>query len=361
MRAPLSGLMWLAAGALAALLVIEGIFRLLPVPMGLYRTEQFDRWPLQGYQPGQSFTSSETWQMLNVRRGKTNNYGHRAPFDYRVGSHPVIVVGDSYVASPKNVYEESIQGRLGEHLGSRESVYGLAFTGLSASDYLALSRLAKAEFAPSAAVFVVIDGDLSESLPARLGYYHFVPQGDSFRLEYLPLRGETLGKAVRKTIGEISLYRYIYDNLGFSSEALFKFGRSGEQPQPARVVGDAVLQRRMVDYFLAELPRALGVPPRCIAFLVDSDRYAIYDPRSPSEPKETPEVRRYFLDQAQESGFAVSDLDPVFRARYARDRTKFDFWPMDRHWNRTGHSVAADEAYRLLFGAGKRECLPGLH
>jgi hypothetical protein len=69
-------------------------------------------------------------------------------------------------------------------------------------------------------------------------------------------------------------------------------------------------------------------------------------------------VRRYFLDQAQSLGFAVSDLDPVFRAHYARERTKFDYWPNDRHWNKTGHGVAADEAYRLLFEAGKRECLP---
>ncbi len=359
MRALLSRLMWLAAGALAALILLEGIFRLLPVSMGLYRTEQFERWPLQGYEPGQPYTYSKGWQMLNVHRGMTNNYGHNAPFDYRKGSHAVIAIGDSFVESLMQPYGETMQGQLDERLGSRESVYGMGFSGLSASDYLAMSRLAREEFAPAAAVFVIIDGDFSESLSARLGSYHFVPQGESFRLAYRPQYGETLMKAVRGRIGEISLYRYVFGNLGFLFDEMFRFGSSKEQPQPGRVTGDAEIHRRVIDYFLAELPGTLGVAPRCIAFLVDSDRYAIYDPKLASVPKETPDVRRYLLDRARTSGFAVSDLDTVFRALYARDRMKFDYWPNDRHWNKRGHGVAAGEAYRLLFGEDKRECLPG--
>jgi hypothetical protein len=353
--------MWLAAGALATLVVFEGIFTLLPVSGGLGPTEQFERWPLQGYQPRQSYTYSRGWQMILVNHGTTNNYGHVAPFDYREGSHPVIVAGDSYVESLMNAYGDTVQGQLGELLGSRESVYGLGYSGLSASDYFALSRLAKQEFAPTAAIFIIFNGDIAESLLARTGFYHFVPQGDSFRLAYLPLNTEKPMKALRRTITGLPLYRYIFGNLGFSSDAVFKFARGKPQPEADSIGADPELQRRVIDYFLAQLPGALGLPSQCIAFLVDSDRYAIYDPRLASAPKETPDVRRYFLDRAQALGFAVSDLDPVFRARYARDRTKFDYWPIDRHWNRTGHGVAADEAYRLLFGAGKRECLPGSH
>jgi hypothetical protein len=360
-RALLSRLTWLAVGAAAALVVLECIFRLLPVSVGPYRTEQMERWPLQGYEPHRPYTYSTSWQMLNVHRGTTNNYGHIAPFDYRAGSRPVIAIGDSYVESFMNSYGDTLQGQLGERLGSRESVYGLGFSGLSAGDYLAVSRLAGEELAPRAAVLVIFNGDFSESLLARQGYYHFAPQGDSFRLVYLPLDGEKPMKAFRRTVGGLALYRYIFGTLGFSFDAVFNFGRRGGQPQPRGAAGDAEIQRRVIDYFLAELPRAVGVSPRCIALLVDSDRYAIYNPKLASAPKEQPEVRRYFLDRARKLGFAVSDLDPVFRARYARDGAKFDYWPADRHWNRTGHGVAADEAYRMLFGAGQQECLPGQH
>src|SRR5712675_1918384 len=42
---------------------------------------------------------------------------------------------------------------------------------------------------------------------------------------------------------------------------------------------EAAAQYAAVDRFLAELPRRSGIEPRCIAFLLDGDRYAIYDPR----------------------------------------------------------------------------------
>jgi len=361
MRALFYRLIWLALGALAALVALECTLRLLPVAIAPYRTGQIERWPLQGYEPGRPYTYSTSWQLINAHRGMTNNYGHIAPFDYRAGSHPVIAIGDSYVESFMNSYADTLQGQLGERLGSREAVYGLGFSGLSAGDYLAVSWLARDSFAPSAAVLVIFNGDFSESVLARQGYYHFVTQGDSFRLEYLPLDGAKPMQALRRAVGGLALYRYMFGNLGFSFDSIFKFGRKEGQAQPRTAGGDVELQRRAIDYFLAELPQAVGVAPRCIAFLVDSDRYAIYNPKLASAPKEKPEVRRYFLDRAQQLGFAVSDLDPVFRARYARDGAKFDYWPVDRHWNRIGHGVAADEAYRLLFGAGRRECLPGQH
>jgi hypothetical protein len=47
---------------------------------------------------------------------------------------------------------------------------------------------------------------------------------------------------------------------------------------------------------------------------------------------------------------------------HARDHIKFDHWPIDRHWNKVGHGLAADVAYRMLFQpgtSGQRACLAG--
>jgi hypothetical protein len=185
------------------------------------------------------------------------------------------------------------------------------------------------------------------------------------KLRYRPLVGESVFKKVRMRFGEISLYRYVQASLGFAPENILKWSKSAPRPGPAP---GAALESRdrpadrlfpVVDTFLRELPSALALPPRCIAFLVDSDRYAIYKPEQASKRKDDPELHDYFLRQAGALGFRVADLDPVFRRAYERDKVKFDYWPFDRHWNAVGHSVAAAKAYQLLYQPEGPDCRPG--
>lgn len=355
MRLALSRLLWITLGALLALVLLEAVLRLLPVTMGLYRTTQFERWPLQSYEPGLPYANSYGWAMSDAHRGVTNNYGHVAPFDYQKSSHPILVMGDSFIESRMNDYADTLQGQLGQTIGALESVYGLGVSGLSASEYVALSRLARDEFSPVAAVFLITDGDFSESLGPSVGHYYLVPDGTALRLNYLPLQGESFIKKVRKAVGDIATYRYFQVNLQFSSENLVKgFRQNAAPPAPSnRASENTNEQNKVADWLLAELPAALGLPPECIVLLMDSDRYAIYKAQLASPRKDSPEVRQHFITQAKQFGFKVRDLDPVFRQLYAQNHTKFDYWPMDRHWNKIGHGVGADEAYRLLFADGQ--------
>src|SRR5215471_13762857 len=125
-------------GLFLLVILLEVVFRLLPVPMGLYRTEQYQRWPLMNHKPHQPYTSSMSWEMRHARHGSTNNYGHLAPFDYVRASGPVVVIGDSFIESEMNRYADTLQSQLGQLLGQHESVYGLGANGLSISDYLAV-------------------------------------------------------------------------------------------------------------------------------------------------------------------------------------------------------------------------------
>ena len=362
MRHTFSRLRWLALGALTAFALLECVLWLLPVSMGPYRTDQFEKWPLQNSEPRLPYSYSISWSMLNAHRGTTNNYGHIAPFDYKENSHPVLVIGDSFIESLMNEYADTLQGQLGKKMMAPESVYGLGASGLSASDYVALSRLARDEFRPVAAVLLIEDGDLSESLGPHLGYHYLVPDGDGLKQVYAPLHGASVMKRIRKWIGDISVYRYFQVNLQFSLHNVMKVFTPGTVPitksdHPAK---DSEAQRKVADWLLAELPASLGLAPECIVLLLDSDRYAIYRPEFASARKDSPEVRRYLIEQARQLGFKTSDLDPVFRQRYATTRAKFDYWPIDRHWNKVGHAVGADEAYRLLFAAGEEQlCLTG--
>lgn len=357
----LQKLKWLVIGTIIAAVALELLLRCLPVSMGMHRTLNHERWPLNNTQPHLSFTYSLGWAMRNAHRGTTNNYGQVAPFDFRGGRRPVIVIGDSYVESMMNDYADTVQGQLAQRIGVADSVYGLGVSGLSASDYVALSRQARYEFAPAAAVFVITDGDLVESLAPRLGSYFLVPAADTLQLHYAPMKGDSMATTIRRVIGDISLHRYFQANLQFSLDpllarltpaSLLRVFRDAEAARPeAGAAPDAAAQTKVADWLLDQLPSSLNLPPACIVLLLDSDRYAIYRPESASPRKDSAAARQHLIDRARKLGFNVSDLDIVFRQHYASDRVKFDHWPIDRHWNRRGHGIAADEAHRSLYEA----------
>jgi hypothetical protein len=365
MRGAFLKLFWLVAGIALTLFLLEIVMRMLPVSLGMHRTTDYARWPLQNTEPNLHYTYSLGWSMQNAHRGTTNNYGQVAPFDFRKGRRPVIVIGDSYVESLMNPFEDTLQAQLAGRIGTPDAVYGMGISGLSASDYVGLSRLARDEFAPRAAVFLVTDGDLSESLFARTGNHSLAPAGDTFRLNYEPVRGDSTVSRVRRIIGDISLHRYLQANLHFSLDPLFDALRGRDAATPAlatRPFDDPGLQKKVADWFLAELPGSLALPPECIVLLVDTDRFAMYKPSAASTRKDKPEAREYLLERARLLGFRVSDLEMVFRERYARSHAKFDHWPIDRHWNRLGHGIGAEESYRLLYqeaGPQGHACLAG--
>ena len=298
MRRVFQRLAWLSAGALLAVIVLEIVLRMLPVSMGTHRSLAFDRWPLEYTVPRSPYHYSIGWAMRNAHRGVTNNYGHVAPFDFKPNARPVLVIGDSYIESLMNDYADSLQGQLGRRIGAPESVYGMGVSGASASGYIGLARLARAEFAPTAAVILLSDGDLSESMQRAIGTHHLRKRADgSFDLVYEPLPGVPLSTRIRDTIGDSSLHRYLQINLQFAPENIWQDFGAGHAPAPAptprrsfsaeRVAQD----ERIADWFLEQLPAGLGVEPRCIVLLLDSDRYALYDAALASAPKDAPAAR----------------------------------------------------------------------
>jgi len=347
------------AGAAAALIVLELTLRLLPVTFGLNQVERVDTalWPLHDFQAHAPYTHSMTWEMQNARHGRTNNFGQLAPFDYIAGSHPVVVVGDSYIEAQMNDYPDTLQGHLGNMLGPAGLVYGFGASGLSLSDYLALVGQASAEFTPRAAVFLVINGDISESLIDQVGHYYFRETKDGLNLAFHSKSFNSLLERMQQGAREVRLYRYLTQNLRFTLPELASLFREARAQGPAEPVEkQATAQYAVVDRFLAELPGRSGIEPRCIAFLLDGDRYALYDPRLASPPADLPGARAYFLRRASELGFHVADLQPLFRDHFKRHRRHFDYYPVDRHLNGLGHRLAAERAYDLLFRQNGARC-----
>jgi hypothetical protein len=345
------------AGAAAMLVTLELALRMLPVSVGLYQTERPDLWPLHSFQAHLPYTVSTTWELRNARHGRTNNYGHLAPFDYIPGARPVIVVGDSYIESQMNDYRDTLQGHLGTMLGTTEPVYGLGVSGMSMGDYLALADQASAEFAPRAAVFLLANGDIGESLTDQAGQYYFRETTGGWKLTLHLRRIHPLFTRVRQSVGDLYLFRYVTQNLRFTlPELAGVFREAKARGLAAPIEKEAAAQYAAVDRFLAELPRRSGIEPRCIAFLLDGDRYAIYDPRLASPMADLPEARAHFIRKASELGYRVADMQPLFREHYKSHRRHFDYFPIDAHWNGLGHRLAAERAYDLLFRQSGGHC-----
>ena len=339
-------------GLLASSLLAEAVLRTMPVTMGLYRTQKYDTWPLHSYGPHQIFSYSMTWQMLHPNRGTTNNYGQIAPFDYKPGSKPVAVIGDSFIEAMMNRYEDTLQGELGRLLASKSPVYGLGFSGNSLAEYLAVARMAKSEFTPIALVLLIIDNDIKESWSNRTGHHYFQINQDKVSEAYLPLNKLGSAQRVRQLVGDSALYRYIQVNLGFNLEKFFPrsvlLSNKSDKTQAAAPDIEQ-LSHAATEYFLATLPEAAGIPTQKIILVFDSDREKIYDPsKPPHRGVDSTKAQNFFKEKALAYGYQIVDTKPIFSAHYRTHHQKFDYLPTDRHWNGLAHRVVAGEVFKIL-------------
>ena len=75
-------------GVVGALLLLEGVLRLLPVIEGTYAADPRESWPVHTMIPDSRYTYSKEWNLQNIHHGRINNYGYAAPFDYQSSREP---------------------------------------------------------------------------------------------------------------------------------------------------------------------------------------------------------------------------------------------------------------------------------
>ena len=344
--------LYFLAGILIAGVAIETALRFFPVTRGLFRTLEASRWPLYANTAHTGYTYSMTWDFQRANTGRTNNYGHLAPFDFVKNSRPVLVLGDSFIEAQALRYQDTLQGQLARFAGAVVPVYGMGFAGNSIAEYLAIAGLTKDEFKPRAAVVLMIDGDISEAIGAARLHYYFDFKDGQPSLQYQPSGGASTARRIRESIGDSALYRYVYSNLRFSPDQVL---RSLNTPSDGNGDGDKKgpndlsRSQAVVDVFLGEFSARSGIPVQCTVFLFDTDRADIYDKsHQRAAGKDTDELTAYFAARARRAGYQVVELRPLFVSHYGRYQQRFDFSPLDNHWNWLGHKLAAEAAHAAL-------------
>lgn len=342
-------------GVLGTLLLLEGALRVLPVFGGLYAADPRPDWPLHTLIPNSRYTFSSGWNLQNVHEGRINNYGYLSPMDYRPGSGGIAVIGDSYIESVMNDYEDTLQGELAKQLGAPRPVMNFGTAGAELPHYLGAAEFVAREFQPEWAVFLITAGDFTRGFQADPGYFYWKPENDP----PIGFRPEPHRSSLAKFVRSLALVRYLRGNLSFQPGNMLVWRRRVEPPRQECEPG--VLSKEdeaLLAGFVDHLPRALRLAPERVVLVFDSDRKSIYAGRSHEEalrcaPRASLANER-LEELARARGMHVIDSYPVFQEYFRRHGRPVDRAPFDAHWNPTAHRLMAREVARIIGPAPAR-------
>lgn len=352
---------------LVPLLSIEIGLRFLPVNTGLGTQPVDAAHPVYRFEPNRAFIYSKDWDFALVNRGRTNNAGYINDRDYEAAaSGPLLaVIGDSYVEAMMVPFAQTIAGRLAHALEGRGRAYSFAASGAPLSQYLVWIDHARRAYRPDGFVVVVVGNDFDESLRVYKSapgfhYYDRTAGGDLAltRSDYTP-------GLLRRIVAATALGRYLYMNAQVTYRGPMLMQRLAalfsSAPPPAYVANTearadeqrVALSQEAVRAFFRDLPAAAGVAPERIQFVVDGVRYPA--DLAAAQRSFFVVMRNYFLAEARRRGYAAADMQPAFLARHAKDGARFDYLPIDEHWNSIAHGLAAEavisgEPFRRIFG-----------
>jgi len=275
-------------------------------------------------------------------RWRINEAGWNSPIEYRPrpGRPLVAVIGDSYVEGFQVDVGERLVDQLHGSLTPRADAYGFGISGAPLSQYLQMSRYARAGVQPDVFVFLVVHNDLLESLrdvrphPALLQLSE-TADGLEWTVP-VPYRPDPL----RRFLGRSALVRYLVLNLHVES-LLTGRRRAAERTRfEANVSVDEArthedLARRATARVIATL-RAEN-PGTPLVFVMDGLRGELGRPRGEESPLAW--MGDAVRDAAHREDALFLDLHPVFAERFEAEgpfQSKADF-----HWNAAGHRVAA--------------------
>lgn len=340
--------MSLVIGTALAILLMEGVFRFLPVSDGLMASRVDAQAPVFRFSPNRTVTWSRDWNFTIVNNLHINNAGFVNDQDYINDKRPLLaVVGDSYVEAAMVPYGETLHGRLSAELGNANKVYSFAASGAALSQYVVWAKEAKQKWGANALAIVIIANDFDESLmeyksAPGFHYYQRITDGTLKlkRQDYYPSRVRTFSRKsallryLALNLHALERMRMLVNWIVTEARAQAYVGNTSADASPKRLQDS----REAVSAFLRDLVSEAGWQPNEIIFLVDGVRY----PGSVAQASGSyfSQMRAHFMAESKQRGFQVVDLDPHFFETYESEKRRYEF-PTDGHWNGHAHQVAA--------------------
>jgi len=332
-------------GSLCVILILlEIVFRFLPVRSVLHTDVLNDAKPIPSYLANEKGVWSRDWNFSIVNTLVTNNLGFVNPQDYiKTDKSVVAVIGDSFVEAAMTPYDRTFYGRMAAKLRPENTqVYTFAMSGAQLPDYLVWARYAVSQFAPQHMVFVIIPNDYDESLAknkqAPGSYYFYENEDKSLSLGKVDFVISPLRRFVRSS----ALLRYVTQNLQVwerLKEILYDAPSQAGTLDATAWIADA---KRAVDFFFDELDKVVRIDHKDVLFLIDGSVEDAY-----GKGNDTPRIKvrdaadAYLAQVARSHGYRVIELPSIFRKHYQAHGQPF-VYPTDGHWNELAHQLVSE-------------------
>ncbi|HRO57837.1 MAG TPA: hypothetical protein PK177_01525 [Burkholderiaceae bacterium] len=348
----------LVLGALAAVLLLELLLRVLPTPTAS-RIGQYVDSHVTTYPPGLDFRTATGWSLLNANDQRSNEFGFIPDRNFEPLPTAVAIVGDSLVEQSMLPPSHRLSAVLEQMRG--EPVYAMGFPGSSLMDYLERMRYAHDVLGIQRFWVVVERADVKQSLCAANAYKDACVNADG-----------TIARPTRAPRGRLyellsrsALLQYFVGVLRLSPSKLL--ATFSEDPRPTATEAppaDLPPDGASKDGRAQRLSALPAVELHVIELFVDAlDRFRqagsevglLIDPRITSIHR-----REEFIDPAMEAvarrassaGFVVVHPFEALAADVRASGLDLRVGPYDGHWNVRANCLIA--ASMLQGESGKR-------
>lgn len=325
-------------GFLGVMIGLEIIFQILPVTTGLGYQKIAQADPV--LRTSVPFVKhSSDWKFHQVQTRKVNNYGFPDDLDYQPNSHPIAIIGDSYIQSLMLPYTDTLQGQLGQLLqGSNHPVYSFGVPGYSLAGYIGSAEYASKVFQPEQFIFLLTKGDITDSFSNETAGSYFL-NSNNLAIEFEPNKSSKINQFLLQS----ALMRYLILHLQFTPDAVLKFDNYQSAHLVEKTPDIGQISTRLLDY----LEQKSTVRPDNTTFIIDCDRDKIYQHQPPLQTSPGNQLT-VFAQIARDRGYRTIDTLPIFTNEYQQSHRRLDFKPLDIHWNRQAHQLVAEAVYPVI-------------
>lgn len=319
-------------GCVAALLMLELLFRLLPVSTST-ATGYFNDPLILTYPAHHRWTVSTGWDLRNAQVLHANAQGFVSDRDFVPNPDAVALIGDSFVEASMLGPADRPGAQLQRALGQRP-VYAMGGPGSALLDYAERIRYAHERFGVRDFVVLLETGDLRQSICGS-GNVHAAcldRQTLAPRIETIP--AAAWGKRIAR---HSALAQYLFSQLKVDPQRAWRrivdrtpAGRPATRA--ASPPADGAVTTAVASAFFQRIrPFATGR----LVLVLDSHRKALYQGLQQDDPD-----RRAFIRLAREAGATVVDTEEIFRAHINNSPLTLDVSPSDAHLNPLGIGLA---------------------
>ena len=310
---------------------LEALFRVLPVSTATRSAYHIDPLILT-YPAHHCFTAATGWDLKNVQRNCTNNFGFLADRDFVHDPQAVALIGDSFIEANMLPASERLAAQLEARLAGAP-IYAMGGPGSNLLDYAQRAKFAAAKFGTRTFIFVVERGDVKQSICGS-GNVH------GWCIDARTLRPKTAVQAppsaLKRLARESALAQYVFSQLRFDISKTFAKLKNPAVQRPNAEARDLSLEATapILNQFLEQLSTIQGGR---FLLLIDADRVRLSATRS-SEGNDLKSLK----EAVTAMNATVIDPTVAFREYVAHTGRVLEVGPYDRHWNGDAVRIVAD-------------------